>query len=127
MKACSSDLAVVKPAPSLGDAEWRDANVETLHDWHPDFKRWACTFEPINEAIDQNLRVYWYFLTQNNPNTPLVELANHLRYEVAMWMARRVDRMIDEVTGTKETDAVPVSSDDLMDELHSELESIGLV
>jgi hypothetical protein len=99
MKACSSAIEVVKPAPRLDDAEWRDASLDTLHEWHPDFKRWACTFEPINEAIDQNLRVYWYFLTENNPEADPQELANHVYSEVLMWMGRKSEAMVKQLTG----------------------------
>lgn len=77
---------------NLTDGNWRDANIDTLHLWHP------CFFEIFPESV--KLLYQYYLLMERYKNIlletsadPVDELACHVTEEASMWFMEAMNKI----------------------------------
>jgi|GEM_PF-6314712 len=76
----------------LNDADWRDANLKTLSEWHPAFYEVHPDLENLLTQFSEIMKRYKSILTETSDD-PHDELQNHIEYEVSMWFCDRMDEI----------------------------------
>ena len=77
----------------LSSADWRDANLKTLPEWHPAFYEVHPDLENLLTQFSGIMKRYKSILTETSDD-PHDELQNHIEYEVSMWFNDRMDEII---------------------------------
>ncbi|WP_346289940.1 hypothetical protein [Sphaerothrix gracilis] len=89
--------------PPLTDVEWRNKNLATLPSWHPHFRMVAKEADQLLCMFTLLMSRYTRMLTAMS-SEPLEQLKNHIDYEVVDYMGERMQAIVDEVWGYRETE-----------------------
>ena len=83
---------------NLTGLEWRDANVDTLPQWHPDFAQFATQAQNVLDGFRSFSKDYKEHLLRESSDSPS-ELKEHVLQEVITYLANRMDEITDEIWG----------------------------
>lgn len=83
---------------NLHDNEWRDANLATLHEWHPTLQDFAPDLEAIVTLYRDFAERYRDYLLQT-ASEPREALYGHAMDEMALHLYDRLDRATEVVWG----------------------------
>lgn len=84
-------------AIELSNPQWRDAHIDTIEDWCPEFKQFAIDAAGVLEAYESLCKRYWEHLAVACPNDKPDDIAQHIIAEANMWLVNRMDRIAAEV------------------------------
>jgi hypothetical protein len=83
-------------ANDMTNPAWRDANLDTLPEWHPTLGEFKGDLEALEASFEGFMRRYRHFLLGNSTDS-LEDLEGHITDEVTLYLYARLDEIAERV------------------------------